>query len=445
MTTRYRVEYALKTHRRDQLIEWIKGLLAVPFVLHSQPTAVYDRKGTLGEMAQIAHRRYAEIMRDVEKLINDHINQQQEGTAGHSKLKFLVPSVGRFFTTLPLEDAFNYQDNHRRISSRRFVAPSFNDIRLVLNTAQLLGLVRSGGVKLVTFDGDVTLYPDGGSLTENTPVISRLLGLLRADIKIGIVTAAGYTDASKYYTRLYGLLDAIAKSEELTLAQKENIIIMGGESNFLFQFDPNVKSLLRYVRRPEWILPEMQSWNEKDIQELLSVSEKALRECVFNMQLPAEVIRKERAVGIVPKQGHRFTREQLEETVLVTQQLVDVSDVAKRIPFCAFNGGSDCWADIGDKAWGVLACQSYFGLPRRRGSHDSNVIDAQAEPIPKSHTLHIGDQFLSAGANDFKARLACTTAWVANPEETVGLLDELGEWMEKGGKMAGNKNEDSPD
>ena len=60
-------------------------------------------------------------------------------------------------------------------------------------------------------------------------------------------------------------------------------------------------------------------------------------------------------------------------------------------------------------------------------------------------TLHIGDQFLSAGANDFKvsfctslslpyyeaytasyqARLASTTAWIANPAETVELLDEL--------------------
>lgn len=70
-------------------------------------------------------------------------------------------------------------------------------------------------------------------------------------------------------------------------------------------------------------------------------------------------------------------------------------------------------------------------------------------------TLHVGDQFLSAGANDFKvsldnflaslllpyrfgkmdsetrnsdqARLACTTAWIASPAETVQLLDELGE------------------
>lgn len=73
MTTRYRVEYALKTHRRDQLIEWIKGLLAVPFVLHSQPTATYDKNGdVLTTMASKSHRRYAEILHDVEELINDH-------------------------------------------------------------------------------------------------------------------------------------------------------------------------------------------------------------------------------------------------------------------------------------------------------------------------------------------------------------------------------------
>lgn len=75
MTTRYRVEYALKTHRRDQLIEWIKGLLAVPFVLHSQPTAAYKNKenskggrggdDVLANMAATAHRRYGEILRDV--------------------------------------------------------------------------------------------------------------------------------------------------------------------------------------------------------------------------------------------------------------------------------------------------------------------------------------------------------------------------------------------
>jgi IMP and pyridine-specific 5'-nucleotidase len=42
------------------------------------------------------------------------------------------------------------------------------------------------------------------------------------------------------------------------------------------------------------------------------------------------------------------------------------------------------FVDIGDKSWGVRACQQYFG------------------GIDPSKTLHVGDQFLSAGANDFK-------------------------------------------
>lgn len=61
----------LKAHRRDALIEFIKGLLAVPFVIHSQPTAVAGDI-SLPDMAANAHRRYTEIMKDVEGLINDH-------------------------------------------------------------------------------------------------------------------------------------------------------------------------------------------------------------------------------------------------------------------------------------------------------------------------------------------------------------------------------------
>ena len=94
----------------------------------------------------------------VEDLIKDHIAHQKNGTHARSKLKLLVPSVGVFFTPLLLAEAFEYQDRLRRISSRRFVPPSFNDIRLTLNSAQILGLVRDGPPRLVTFDGDVTLY-----------------------------------------------------------------------------------------------------------------------------------------------------------------------------------------------------------------------------------------------------------------------------------------------
>jgi IMP and pyridine-specific 5'-nucleotidase len=85
------------------------------------------------------------------------VEHQEEGTHGQSKLKLLVPSIGTFFTRLPLADAFKYQDRKRFISSRRFVPPSFNDIRVILNTAQLMGVMAAGRLDLATFDGDVTL------------------------------------------------------------------------------------------------------------------------------------------------------------------------------------------------------------------------------------------------------------------------------------------------
>ncbi len=60
-------------HIADSASEWIKGLLAVPFVLYSQPTGVFETNGvSVTQMSEEAHRRYAEIMRDVEVMIDDH-------------------------------------------------------------------------------------------------------------------------------------------------------------------------------------------------------------------------------------------------------------------------------------------------------------------------------------------------------------------------------------
>jgi len=47
------------------------------------------------------------------------------------------------------------------------------------------------------------------------------------NIKVGIVTAAGYLEPEKYYSRLHGLLEAVAASDVLTLRQKQNLIVMG--------------------------------------------------------------------------------------------------------------------------------------------------------------------------------------------------------------------------
>ena len=250
-----------------------------------------------------------------------------------------------------------------------------------------MSLVDGGPLQLVTFDGDLTLYDDGESLTEKNPVIPRLLRLLSQGINVGIVTAAGYTDASKYYGRLYGLLEAVKAAVVKQELQNPTLVVLGGESNYLFTFDVQSQWLLKYIPRQHWILEDMKQWTESNIQTLLDVAEEALRDCIANMALSAEIIRKERAVGIIPSSqpgAEKLTREQLEETVLVTQQVVELSAAGKRLPFCAFNGGHDVFVDIGDKSWGVLACQRFLG------------------GIEGSKTLHVGDQFLSAGANDFK-------------------------------------------
>ena len=204
-----------------------------------------------------------------------------------------------------------------------------------------MSLVRSGPLHLVTFDGDVTLYADGDSLTAENPVIPRILGLLERGIKVAIVTAAGYTESEKYYGRLYGLLDAMKAAVLERRLEKPSLVVMGGESNYLFVFNSEAEYCLEYVPRHLWLLDAMRLWSEEDIAALLDVAEAALKDCVNTLGLSAEVLRKERAVGIIPSAGppvQKFTREQLEETVLVTQQVVDMSPAGKRIPFCAFNG-----------------------------------------------------------------------------------------------------------
>ena len=221
---------------------------------------------------------------------------------------------------------------------------------------------------------------------------------------------------------------------------------MGGEANYLFAYEPSSPHRLAPVPRAQWLTPEMAAWSDADITALLDVAETALRECVRAMNLPATILRKDRAVGIVPNAaGVRIARESLEETVLVVQRILELSSLGIEashtspaqpmpspaaaaaaaaapprkapVPFCAFNGGRDVFVDIGDKSWGVTVCQQWFGRHGRA--------------IRAENTLHVGDQFLSAGSNDFKARSVGTTAWIASPAETVELLDELADLMQK--------------
>ena len=333
----------------------------------------------------------------------------------------LVPTVGIFFTSLPLRQAFLTTEPQRAISQRRFVAPSFNgtypfgifnkDIRRLLATAQLLALTNSSSpktkLKLITFDGDVTLYPDGSTLLPENPVIPYLITLLSQGNHVGIVTAAGYPDRNgiEYTRRLEGLLNAVANSS-LTPQQKDHLAIVGGECNYLFRYNGSTDRL-EWVDENIWKLNEMESWETDDIETLLDTAEEALHDCAQSMRLKCQIIRKQRAVGIVhsiklanvglvPKKS-KLTRECLEEAVLASQRTLSHHPVSNRIPFCCFNGGSDVWIDVGDKSLGVSVLQRYF--------HNSSTSPNEVE-IWGGNTLHVGDQFMSLGGNDFKAVLS---------------------------------------
>lgn len=97
-------------------------------------------------------------------------------------------------------------------------------------------------------------------------------------------------------------------------------------------------------------------------------------------------------IGLVPDKS-RLTRECLEEAVIASQRTLSYHPIAEKIPFCCFNGGSDVWVDVGDKSLGVSVLQRYF-----QSSAPSNAFG-----IWGGNTLHVGDQFMSLGGNDFKA------------------------------------------
>ncbi|ODV95056.1 hypothetical protein PACTADRAFT_81594 [Pachysolen tannophilus NRRL Y-2460] len=421
MTSRYRVEYALKQHRRDEFIEWIKGVLAGPFVLH----AVKSSGITVADDMKIsadARRRYAEVFSDIERLVDDQIFMYSQNTPEFSRLKQLVPSVGEFFTQLPLEKAFYIEDEKRSISKRRLVCPSFNDVRVILNTAQLLQLSgnfnsvsiqEEDKLQLITFDGDVTLYDDGDCLMPDSPLIPLIIQALSRNFFIGIVTAAGYKDGAKYYERLYGLIDALElEIYGLTERQKERFLVMGGEANYLLQYDSVLKKL-KFIEPSKWILPAMAGWNPINITNTLDFAESVLSDLIRKLELPAIVVKKERAVGMVAKPGFKLLREALEEVVLICDNKLNNFQPAQEIEFCAFNGGSDVWVDIGDKSLGVKVLQTFLGKDAKSNS-----------------TLHIGDQFATVGANDYKARRSACTVWIANPEETRNCLVDLFKYID---------------
>jgi len=406
----------LTPHRRDGLIEWMKKMLQHSFVL--------DALGSTG----------ADTFSHFEELISEHREFSADTERKQvSRLIQLVPTIGVFHTQLPLRRAFLAYDKKYRISKRRHVCMSFNEIRQILNLAQVMAICPSNHTpqsssqiktlgftsnfqgkalvgKIVTFDGDQTLYQDGANFESNQKLASYLYLLLVNGGTVAVVTAAGYGyQSEKYEYRLTGLFKFF-ENKKLSADECERFYIFGGECNYLLQLGDDFK-LHAVPERGEggWMTATEScadspaNWKEEDVEELLDCALLSIQSCVKDLAIKGRVICKKRSIGLVPNNDASISREALDEAVLRVQD--DLNQSGQFLPYCAFNGGRDAWIDVGNKRVGVLILQVFLNFK-------------------PEECLHIGDQFLNTG-NDFAARSCCPCAWITSPEETTYILKTI--------------------
>ena len=261
-------------------------------------------------------------------------------------------------------------------------------VRKVFSLGQVLASRHH--TRLWTFDGDGTLYDDGGSLMTGSPIVSKLLQLLEDESKhVAIVTAASYPGNPKgFENRLFGLLDAIPSD------RRNRVHIIGGCCNYYLNLNANG----HLVFDTTWnALPDL---DKSTIENTLSVAHELLAKHVLDRDLDALFVTKPYAVGIVSgnKNQKNWTFDTLDAIALdVGKQLKEL-----KVPICVFNGGNDVFIDIGDKSYGIAALQERI-----------NVLPQE--------TLHFGDRFTRTG-NDMSTARVADVVWVSGPNETLEFL-----------------------
>mmetsp|Transcript_26316 Transcript_26316/g.41161 ORF Transcript_26316/g.41161 Transcript_26316/m.41161 type:complete len:123 (+) Transcript_26316:737-1105(+) len=90
-----------------------------------------------------------EAMAKCEALIDAHVENPER-----SQLSQSCPGIGQFYTRLPLTKALDTYSTYNSVEERRFVPPTFSEVRQVFNLAQVY---RMRQCKMLTFDADDTL------------------------------------------------------------------------------------------------------------------------------------------------------------------------------------------------------------------------------------------------------------------------------------------------
>ena len=113
----------------------------------------------------------ADTFAHFEMLIEEHRLVQEENSGRPSRLKQLVPTVGVFHTPLPLKQAYELYNQKHRLSKRKHIQTSFNELRHILNLAQILAM-RQVEVEIPTLVQENWLHSQRNMSTDTMPSTS---------------------------------------------------------------------------------------------------------------------------------------------------------------------------------------------------------------------------------------------------------------------------------
>jgi IMP and pyridine-specific 5'-nucleotidase len=127
-------------------------------------------------------------------------------------------------------------------------------------------------------------------------------------------------------------------------------------------------------------------WEQSKIDQILDIADKSFHQSIDELRLRAQFIRKERAVGLYPGgesmatkivHGHgtkKLKKEALDEVVMRVMDVLHKVNPPITLPYCAFNGGRDCWVDIGNKGVAVRVLQSLLSLAPHQCLHVGDQV-----------------------------------------------------------------------
>lgn len=444
----------------DPFTEWIRSVLRPAFEI-----SVEDHQKSKWETSQV---QVAKLLTGIERLIEEHRAIQSKKTT--SRLKQICPSVQTFFTPLKLLEAFQRYDKKYRIMSRNFVYPSSNEVRHILNLAQVLAfekrepwahipdmrkysLYENPPIQLVCFDGDQTLYSDGMNFSDQI-LAQQILGLMENGVRICLVTAANYqSDGAKYERRLKGLLKFF---EERRVSEQVagRFYVVGGQCNYLMRLgisssssNPlNSSESSRFQLHPEktWQGKITKHYDETCIQQFLDRIEKLFKSSVKELNMKAKVYRGETSVGVFPcdaAQNHSLWNDTLAN--MSRQERSQYLEDRKTAENAAGGGGKYYFRkeQLDELCYRAKAlAEETFNSEREMSRFPYNCFNGGNDVwfdsgnkkigienlqklfnIKAEHSLHVGDQMLETG-NDVIARRCTPCVWIESPAETKKIL-----------------------